>query len=73
MEIQRGVYGLPQPGKNTNDKLNLHLSKFGYEPAPLTPGLWRHQTHPLKFSLVANDFGIKYEPQEDITHLLDAL
>ena len=28
---------------------------------------------PLQFSLVVDDFGIKYECQEDITHLLDAL
>ena len=73
MEIQKGMYGLPQAGKIANDKLKLHLSKFRYEPAPITPGLWRHQTLPLQFSLVVNDFGIKYERQEDITHLLDAL
>ena len=27
----------------------------------------------LQFSLVVDDFGIKYELQEDIKHLLDAL
>ena len=73
MEIQKGIYGLTQAGKNANDKLKLHLAKFGYKPAPITPGLWRHQTPPLQFSLVVYDFGIKYERQEDITHLLDAL
>ena len=67
------MYGLPQPGKISNAKLKLHLAKFGYKPAPITPGLWRHQTLPLQFSLVVDDFGIKYERQEDITHLLDAL
>ena len=72
MEIEKGVYGLPQAGKIANDKLKLHLEKFGYEPAPI-PGLWRHQTCPLQFSLAVDDFGIKYERQEDITHLLDAL
>ena len=73
MEIQKGMYGLTQAGKIANDKLKLHLDKFGYETAPITPGLWRHQTHPLQFSLVVYDFGIKYELQEDITHILDAL
>ena len=67
------MYGLPPAGKIANDKLKLHLDKFGYEPAPITPGLWRHQTFPLQFSLVVDEFGIKYEPQEDITHLLGAL
>ena len=67
------MYGLPQIGKFENEKLKLHVSKFGYEPAPITPVLWRHQTRPLQFSLVVDDFGIKYPRQEDMTHLLDAL
>ena len=73
MEIQKSMYGLPQSGKISNDKLKLHLAKFLYKPAPITPGLWGHQTCTLQFSLVVHDFGIKYEIQEDITHLLDAL
>ena len=66
------MYGLPQADNIANDKLKVHLSKFGYEPAPITPGLLWHQTCPLQFSLVVDDFGVKYEIQEDITHLLDA-
>ena len=73
MEIQKGMYGIPQAGKIANDKFKLHLDKFGYEPAPITPGLWRHQTSPLQFSLVVDDFWIKYERQEHTTHILDAL
>ena len=60
MEIQKSMHGLPQVGKIANDKLKLHLYKFGYEPEPITPGLRRHQTCPLQFSLVVDDFGIKY-------------
>ena len=67
------MYGLPQAGKITNDKLKLHPAKFGYEPEPITSGLWQNQTHPLGFLLVVDYFGIKHELQEDITHLLDAL
>ena len=73
IEIQKGLYVLPQAGTIANDKLNLHLAKFGYEPAPIPPVLWRHQTRPLQFSLVVDDFGVKYELQADTTHLLDAL
>ena len=73
MEIQKGMYGLPQAGKIANDKLKLHMAKFGYEPASINSGLWSHQTHPLQFLLVVDDFGIKYERQEDITHILDIL
>ena len=72
-EIQNDVYRFPQAGKISNDKLNLHLTKFGYEPALITSGLWRNQTRPLQFSLVVHDFGVKYERQDCITHPLDAL
>ena len=67
------MYGLPQAGKIANDKLKIHMAKFGYNPAPITPGLWQHQTHSHQFSLGVDDFGIKYERQEEITHLLNAL
>ena len=67
------MYVLPPTGKIANDTLKLHLAKFGYEPAPITPGLWRHQNRPLQYSMVFDNFGIKYERQEDITHLLNAL
>ena len=73
MEIHKGMYGLPQAGKIANDKLKLHLAKFWYKPAHINPVIWRHQTYPLKFSLVVDEFEIKYERQEDITHLLDVL
>ena len=67
------MYRPPQSGKIANDKLKLHVYKFWYEQSPITPGLWWHQTRPLQFSLVVDDFGMKYERQEDITHLLNAL
>ena len=54
-----------------NDKLNIHLYNFGYETAPITPGFWQHQKCPLQLSLVMDGFGVKYDLQADITHLLD--
>ena len=74
MEIQKGMYGIPQAGTIENDKLKLHLDNFVYDPEHITPGLWWHQPPPpLQFSLVVDDYGIKYERQEDTKHLLDAL
>ena len=49
METRKGMYGIPQAGKIENDKLKLHLDKFGYDPTPITPALWRHQSCPLQF------------------------
>ena len=42
MKIKKYMYGLLQVGKISNDKLKLHLAKFGYKPEPITLGLWRH-------------------------------
>ena len=67
------MYGLPQPGKITNEKLKLYLAKFGYEREPITPSLWQNQTHTFQCSLVVDDFGIKHECQEDTIHILDEL
>ena len=44
MEIQKIMYGLPQSGNISNDKLKQYLVKFGYDPATITPEFWRHQT-----------------------------
>ena len=49
------------------------MKKIDYKPASITPGLWRYQTRPLQFSLVVDEFGVNYERQSDITHILDAL
>ena len=39
MEIRRGMPGLKQAGPIANDRLHLHLSKFGYAPVACTPYL----------------------------------
>lgn len=73
MEIRKGMYGLPQAGILANQKLTKHLAQYGYEPTPHTPGLWRHQYRPITFSLVVDDFGIKYINVCDAEHLLHAI
>ena len=67
------MYGLPQAVNISNDKLKQHLEKFGYDSSPITTGLWRNQTRTLQFSLLVGDFGVQYERQADITHILDVL
>jgi hypothetical protein len=73
MEIRKGMYGLKQAGIIANQRLTKHLAKYGYEPTPRTPGLWRHTTRPITFSLVVDDFGIKYVGKEHARHLIQAL
>jgi hypothetical protein len=73
MEICKGMPGLKQAGRIANDRLTTHLPKSGYRPVPITPSLWTHDTRPIDFSLVVDDFGVKYVRTEHAMHLLEAL
>jgi hypothetical protein len=72
-EVRKGMYGLPQAGRLANDQLQRFLAPHGYRPCPITPGLWKHDTRPISFVLVVDDFAIKYVDRADADHLLDAL
>jgi len=67
------MYGLPQAGCITNDKLIPILEAAGYHQTEHTPGLFTHETRPVAFSLVVDNFGIKYIGKENAEHLLATL
>jgi hypothetical protein len=67
------MYSLPQAGIITNQRLEKHLAKYGYKPTYLTPGLWRHESRPITFSLVVDDFGVKHVGDEHARHLITSL
>jgi Reverse transcriptase (RNA-dependent DNA polymerase) len=73
VEISKGMYGLPQAGKLANDALILHLRAQGYHQCPQTPGLFTHQSRPISFCLVVDDFGVKYVGKEHAQHLINTL
>jgi hypothetical protein len=64
IEIQKGMYGLPQAGILTNKLLHRNLAKDGYRPTHHTHGLWTYDTRPISFSLVVDDFGLEYIGRE---------
>jgi hypothetical protein len=73
VEINKGIYGLPQAGKLAQDRLIHHLTAHGYHPTAHTPCLFRHETRPVAFTLVVDDFGIKYSGKENADHFLATL
>ena len=73
VEICRAIYGLPQAGILANQQLRTRLAPFGYYEVAHTPGLWRHVTKPVQFSLVVDDFRVKYVGEEHVRHLIQAL
>ena len=40
---------------------------------PHTPGLWKNVSHPIAFTLVVDDFVVKYVGKENADHLVAAL
>jgi hypothetical protein len=73
VEIRKGMYGLPQAGIIANTRLQAHLNTHGYHSSPNTPGLFRHKTRPITFTLVVDDFGVKYVGRQHADHLLQCL
>jgi hypothetical protein len=72
-EIKEGMYGLPQAGRLAYDQLVLILKRNGYYPCKRTHGLWRHVKRPILFSLVVDNFGIKYVGKQHAQHLFTSL
>jgi hypothetical protein len=73
IEVQKGMYGLPQAGILANQLIARRLAIHGYHQTKFTPGLWRHVTRPIQFTLVVDDFGVQYVGKEHAQHLIDAL
>ena len=72
-EVRRGMYGLPQAGIIAQELLQERLLKAGYRQSKVTPGYWKHDWRPISFTLVVDDFGVKYTNETDVNHLIQAL
>jgi hypothetical protein len=67
------MYGLRQAGLLANQLLQTRSAPFGYYPARHTPGLWLQKTRPISFTLVVDDFAVKYVGKQHAEHLRNAL
>jgi hypothetical protein len=73
IRIDNGMYGLPHTGRLANNLLVTRLAPHGNHPIKHTHGLWCHKTRPITFTLVVDDFGVKYIGKKHDNHLLNAL
>jgi hypothetical protein len=71
--MRRPVWGLAQAGILANKLLRRKLAPFGYVECKNTPSLWRHETRPISFTLVVDNFGVKYVNKEDVDHLIASI
>ena len=58
--VTNGMYGLSQEVQIAHEALLKHLDLYGYQPSSNPPGLWKHNSQPINFTLVDDDFGVKY-------------
>jgi hypothetical protein len=73
IEIRKSMYGLKQAGLLANQLLQTCMAPFGYFPARHTLGLWLRKTRPISFTLVVDDFTVKYVSKHHAEHLRIAL
>ena len=73
VEVRKGMYGLPASGIQANELLEERLAPFGYRQSRKVPGLWKHDWRPIQFTLVVDDFGVKYVGKEHAQHLERAI
>ncbi len=72
-KVQRGMYGLPQAGIIAQDLLTKRLHKAGYHQSTITPGYWRHDWHPISFTLAVDNFEMNYINKNNVNHLASIL
>ena len=73
VRIKGALYRLKESGKIANKDIVDYLSSFGYHESTITPGLFKHATRNISFTLVVDDFDMKWLSKEDPDHLLTAL
>ncbi len=71
--MQQAIWDLPQAGILSNKQLYRKLAPFGYYKCVNTSGLWFHMTHPITFTLVLDNFGVKYADKADVDHLIASI
>ena len=71
--MRQAVWGLPQAGILANKRLRRKLAPFGYHECVNTPGLWRHDSRPLTFTLVVDNFGVEFVNKDDVDHLISSI
>ncbi len=71
--MRRVVWGLPRAGILANKRLCRKLAPFGYHKSVNTPGLWRHKSWPLTFTLIVDIFGVKLVNRADVAHLISSI
>ena len=72
-EVVKALYGMKQAGYLANKDVVEHLNNNGYTSSMHTPCLFRHHTDDIEFTLVTDDFGVRYGTKEAADKLLKVM
>ena len=72
-QIDGALCGLAEAGRIANQDMADHLAKFGHHECKFTPGLFTHESRPIQFTLIADDFAVKWVNRSDFDHPLHSL
>ena len=59
-QVTKGVYVLPKSGLIAHDTLVQNVKPYRYHLPIKIPVIWTHNSCPINFILVVDDFGVKY-------------
>ena len=71
-EIRKGISDLKHAGAIAN-VLGKHLNSRGYVQSKFVLSLWKHKRLPVSFTLVVDDFVIKFCTMKSPNHLINEL
>ena len=72
-KINKAWYGLKQSGKIAHNNLVKHLNKYDYVQAEHIDGVFVHKLWDISFTLVVDNFGIKYTNKDDGNYLISIM
>ena len=73
VRVKKGMYGLPHAGRIAAIKVTALLATAGYHECRHNKMVFRHETRDVTFTLVVDDFLVKYSERADAEHLIETL
>ncbi len=70
---EKGIYNPHKVDVLVQNLLEESLGKNGYKQSQFTSGLWTHEWFSICFSLVVDNFGVKYVQKEHADHLVSVI
>ena len=73
VKSQKECTAYHRQGIIAQELLEKRFGEHGYYQSKIVNGLWKHKTRPICFSLVDDDFAIKYVKRENADHLINTI